>query len=102
MKDILPEEVRRRAGKEHLGMTFSRSILASEKHILIKLVENDIRCLNKYVNRDTVEGIYQRYLTGEATDDIILLWEAASLALWLERNDPGPVVNCAGSNPSIE
>lgn len=102
MKGILPEKVRWRAGKEHVGLAFSRSILALEKGFLGRLIQSHLDRVGEYVNVAAVREIYQKYLTGEATDDIFLLWDAATLALWLGRNEPRPAVNRAGSKPNIE
>jgi asparagine synthase (glutamine-hydrolysing) len=85
MKNILPEEVRRRCDRVHLNPDFFGSLLAYEKNFLQNAILKDSENIADYVNVAVLNKVYQRYLSSGDPDDAFTVWEVAIFAKWLER-----------------
>lgn len=88
MQGILPPEVQWRRGKIDFKPFFLRNLLAMERARLDAIVLNGSGCLAKLFDVPRLKECYRNLLVEpmNATErDIVSVWKAVSLALWLEH-----------------
>jgi asparagine synthase (glutamine-hydrolysing) len=81
---ILPVEVQWRGSKSNLGPNFEHGLLAYERQRLEEVILKDSEIIEKYVDITLLREAYHRFVSGETTDDALMIWKAVSLALWLQ------------------
>lgn len=88
MDGILPAEIQWRGGKSDLGPGFDYGLRTFEQRRLENLFMHQSEVIDKYLDISAVRSIYQRFMAGVATENEgLLMWRAASLALWLQREN---------------
>lgn len=99
MASILPEPVRLRRNKTRLGPNFIRGLLAFERETLDEIILNDSSSLENYVEINILRKAYQRLLSQEdgADKDIMDVWGAVTLALWLRYSGMASLVPMDGT-----
>ncbi|NOZ26564.1 MAG: asparagine synthetase B, partial [Chloroflexi bacterium] len=80
---ILPEKVRWRRGKGNLGPNFERALLKFERKRLDDVILRDSRTIEPFVNIAALRETYKRYIDRRAGDEVLPIWLATTLALWL-------------------
>ena len=96
MDGRLPDAVRWRPGKEHLGWMFTRELLAEAREEVPAMIERNLTLLAPYVNLDTV---HRACAAGEPGGEDGTLFEVATLASWLERHRMPPTQLGIESSP---
>ena len=85
MNDILPKEIQWRGGKTDYSPNFNHAFFDYNKHIIERVIAKGTYILENYVSIDNLRNTYTRINKGQASDtDIISVWRAASLSLWLQ------------------
>lgn len=92
LEGILPEKVQWRPGKADLSPNFYDGFLNRDRHILDKVMSNQIKHLEKYIDSDFLQAAYQRMKsdTKVRDEDITPAWQAVILALWFESKKVTP------------
>ncbi|MFB2895112.1 lasso peptide isopeptide bond-forming cyclase [Aerosakkonemataceae cyanobacterium BLCC-F50] len=85
MIHILPDEVRWRGGKTDLSPNFFRGLLRFEKELLEEVIFNNPKPIERYVNVPVLCQKYERYKAGKPGNEVIAIWRAVTLALWLGK-----------------
>jgi asparagine synthase (glutamine-hydrolysing) len=94
MAGTLPEEVRWRGGKANLAGALSHGLSAFERARLEDVIVKDSTLIEEYVNVAALRRAYSRFISGEVMDgDVVAIWRAVSLALWLRRESLTPLTN---------
>lgn len=83
MAGILPAEIRWRVGKSNLNPNFKRGLLDLERVRLEKLIFDDPKSIEQYVNIPTLQDAYHRRNAN-------VIWPAMILELWLGQADLAP------------
>jgi asparagine synthase (glutamine-hydrolysing) len=88
MEGILPEEVRWRVSKGHLGTNFKLRFLDEESATLERLLMRDDSALGAYLDMPAIQGAYQQLSRQPLKSDpqSVQVFLAATLALWLESS----------------
>lgn len=86
----LPDEVRWRRGKEHLGWAFTRSFMEVTRARLMHELESGWPILEPFVNLGLVRQLYQAYVSSPYTCNHGGLYDAAHLAAWLRQHARRP------------
>jgi asparagine synthase (glutamine-hydrolysing) len=92
MRNRLPEEVRLRPGKEHLGASFTAAVLRGAPERFRQVIEDQVDALRGYVREDVLSGLLAGPVTGQWDQRF---YEVAVLGAWLQsvRSDaPSAVV----------
>lgn len=91
MDGILPEAIQWRGDKSDLSPNFRRALIHHEGDRLAELFEKDPAGLGNFVDLATLRSAFERYRESPQSDeiDIMSLWYAASLAVWLRRIELG-------------
>ncbi|MCI0530308.1 MAG: lasso peptide isopeptide bond-forming cyclase, partial [Nitrospira sp.] len=99
MATTLPEPVRLRHNKTDLGPNFVHGLLTFERETLDEVLLTDSSRIEKYVEIKTLRKIYQRLLSQKegADKDIMDIWGAVTLALWLRYSRAGSLVPMGGT-----
>ena len=91
MAGILPSEVQWRGGKTNMAPSFDRGLLAFERERLEQVILEDPSAIQEYVDVAALRQAYHRYVSQKATEgDVLAIWRAVSLALWLQRTGLKP------------
>ncbi|NMG05975.1 lasso peptide isopeptide bond-forming cyclase [Brasilonema sp. UFV-L1] len=93
LEGILPEKVQWRGGKADLTANFNDGLLRRDRQLLDEVMSHQIKYLEKYINSDFLQAIYQRMISAEnevREDDMTVIWQAVILALWLEYKQVTP------------
>lgn len=86
MAGILPKEVQWRGGKTDMSPNFEHGLIAFERELLEEAILQNPTVIEKYVDVSALRETYQRFASREAKeDDVIPMWRAVTLALWLQR-----------------
>ena len=86
MANILPEEVRWRGGKTNMSPNFEHGLWRFCKENLEDVIQKKPGIIEKYVDINGLCKAYGRFISREGTDDDVLsIWRATTLALWLEH-----------------
>jgi asparagine synthase (glutamine-hydrolysing) len=80
LSNILPDEIRRRKSKGNISFNFKKKFLKERKILDANLLNN--KSLDKYVDVEKIQGIYEQCRKGE-TKGTIYLWHTIILSLWL-------------------
>lgn len=101
MAGRLPDEVRWRRGKEHLGQTFSAPFIEKNRDSLRVAIEANWDNISVYVNSAIVRRISDAYYNNHEIIYAGNVYEAAHLAVWLRRNikRPQPLRSLTGALP---
>jgi asparagine synthase (glutamine-hydrolysing) len=92
LADQLPAGVRWRLGKQHLGWAYTTKLMAKmQKNLQIAINENR-NILKQFVDMDVVNRVCQSYFAAEDLDQADKVYEAAHLAVWLNRHQERPKV----------
>jgi len=86
MTNILPPEVQWRTSKIDFLPNIAHGLRTFERERLDELILHNSGVWEKYVNLNALREAYQRFVSPEnqeTPDDVFLIWEVASLALWL-------------------
>ncbi len=85
MAGRLPEEVRWRRGKEHLGWAFTVDLMSTMQTRVRSIIDDNMDLLSKYVHEEKIREICRSYFEqGDPTQEETV-YEAAHLAAWLSR-----------------
>ena len=97
MAGVLPEEVRWRGGKANLAPALSHGLLTFDRQRLDDAILRDTSQIDEYVDSAALRRAYNRFISGEVMDgDVVAIWRAMSLALWLGRESLTPLTNGNG------
>ena len=93
MAGILPEKVRCRTTKTDFTENFVHTLLAFERKKLDELLSTDYEVINTYLDMQSVNQACQRFTSREKVgdDDVMAVWKALNLALWLRYTGMSPV-----------
>ena len=92
VKGRLPDAVRWRRGKEHLGWSFTQALLARTKEHFLIDIEARMKLTGPYIKRDEVQNTCAAYLKGAEGSEASKVYEAAHLCNWLHRHARRPTV----------
>ncbi len=81
--NCLPEKIRWRSDKGNLGPNFRQGLLSFERQRLEQLILENSQAIEAYVDVASLRTVYQRYVSQGAKEDVIPVWLAITLALWL-------------------
>jgi asparagine synthase (glutamine-hydrolysing) len=90
MAGILPVEVQWRGRKSNLGPGFEYGLLTYERDRLDEMILKDSAVIEPYVDISTLRDAYQRFVRRESTQDVMAIWKAVSLGLWLKYKALNP------------
>jgi asparagine synthase (glutamine-hydrolysing) len=91
MAGILPEEVQWRGAKSNMTPSFDHGLLAFERERLEEVILADPGVIEKYVDVAALRQAYYRYVSRSAREgDVLVIWKAVSLALWLQHTGLKP------------
>jgi asparagine synthase (glutamine-hydrolysing) len=85
LSDILPEAIRWRGGKSNLSPNFDRGLLTFEQERLEEIILKNPQVIERYVDIAALRKAYHRYVSGGTGDEVLTVWKAVTLALWLCR-----------------
>lgn len=86
MTGVLPEEVQWRKQKANFTASFDRGLLTFERERLEEVILKNSKVIEKYVDITDLREVYQQFLSQEATEsDVVGMWRAVSLSLWLQH-----------------
>jgi asparagine synthase (glutamine-hydrolysing) len=88
MDGILPVEIQWRRGKTNFLPSFSHRLLTYERKRLDELILSGSKVIEQYVNITALHKMYHRYVSHELEEkpqEVLAIWRAASLALWLNN-----------------
>jgi asparagine synthase (glutamine-hydrolysing) len=101
LSDVLPMEIQRRPGKTNFVPVLYNSLIALDGKRLESLIAASDQ-LDQYVDRRTLEGLYQRVSSMSrsqaAGEDLLTLWNALSLARWLNTVHSSPRMRKGGES----
>ncbi|OKH32525.1 asparagine synthase (glutamine-hydrolyzing) [Calothrix sp. HK-06] len=88
MDGILPPKIQWRGGKTMMTPNFLRGLLHLDQKILDDAMSNDSFLNQEFVNLTSLCRYYQHLLSGKdlTNDDVIPVWKATTLALWMHYN----------------
>ncbi|NJK41366.1 MAG: hypothetical protein HC934_08445 [Acaryochloridaceae cyanobacterium SU_2_1] len=85
MVDILPTKIQWRRGKGNLGIAFDHTLQKFGKGLMAEVINHSSDSLSTFIDMADLGKIYERFNQGQAsTEDILSLWQAVNLSLWLE------------------
>jgi asparagine synthase (glutamine-hydrolysing) len=83
MAGILPLQVQWRAGKLDFSPNVAHGLRTFGRQYLDSLIYNDAAPIQAYVNVPVLQQAYRQFLSEDDARSRFLVWQAASLALWL-------------------
>jgi asparagine synthase (glutamine-hydrolysing) len=90
MAGILPKEVQWRGDKSNLGPSFDHGLLNFEQNRLEEVLFNNPELIGKYTEINALHEAYRRFISRkDRDDDVIAIWRALTLALWLKSFQSG-------------
>jgi asparagine synthase (glutamine-hydrolysing) len=92
MAGRLPDGVRWRRGKEHLGWAFTTGLMETMQDKIQLAIKSNIDTLFPYLDKDRLNHACKSYFDGNDPDQAGKIYEAAHLALWLKRHKERPQV----------
>jgi asparagine synthase (glutamine-hydrolysing) len=101
MASRLPDGVRWRRGKEHLGWAFTTELLETMQDNIQLAIMTNIDRLSPYLDKERLNHACKSYFDGNDPDQAEKVYEAAHLALWLNRHKERPQVESKKSEPFI-
>ena len=92
MADRLPERMRWRMGKEHLGWAYTLKLMETmQEYLRFAIIEN-MNILMPFLDEDAVNNAGQSYFADNDPGQAEKVYEAAHLAVWLKNNKERPQV----------
>ena len=92
MAGRLPDAVRWRRGKEHLGWSFTTALMGTmQTHMKVDIDEN-MSLISDYVQVDSVRKACRSYFDEDDMAQAGAVYEAAHLAIWLRRHADRPTI----------
>ena len=85
MAEILPNKVRWRIGKANLSPNFQLRLLDGHRKRLEDILAKDPSLIEEYIDVSALRRVYSRYVTQQAAKDALVVYGAATLALWLSE-----------------
>ncbi len=85
MKGVIPESVRWRRGREHLGWQFSNAIIAHRQDMLRNAIATNLNSLSNYINPVVLKRICTQTVIGDSDNGGYALLQAGALGLFLEH-----------------
>ncbi|MCC6166629.1 MAG: lasso peptide isopeptide bond-forming cyclase [Caldilineaceae bacterium] len=82
---ILPEAVRLRGGKTENSAAVTKALRRQDAACLEQVMAHSRQALAPYVDLPALTEAYRRYRHSGNRQDEMLVWQAATLALWLQR-----------------
>jgi len=101
MAGRLPDGVRWRMGKEHLGWAFTAKLMEKMQETLIFAINRNINIIEQFVDKDSVNNACQLYFEENDPDQAEKVYEAAHLGAWLNRHKERPQVKKNEHDPSF-
>jgi len=89
---LLPDVVRWRRGKEHLGWAFTAALIEQTQHAALPSFEAGVASLRPYIDADAVQDLSSRVESGSARE-VSEAYHLSALALWLQSHQRRPVVS---------
>jgi asparagine synthase (glutamine-hydrolysing) len=89
LSDVLPHEIAWRGGKTVNSPAVSAAFDKVKTTVLRDAIIDAPGSLGAYVDLRELREIYRRYLDGGGLQDELLLWQSATLALWLRHTGLG-------------
>jgi hypothetical protein len=80
-------------GKGNLAPNFDHGMLTFGRPFLDEFMRYDLDCIAAYIDPTAVRQAYQRYCTYKRGDDMISVWLAVTLAMWIRHKHVAPHVN---------
>ena len=91
LKNILPEKIRWRGGKSNLSPSFEKGLRKFERDNLISIIQGEAATMAPYINAKQIKESLDRFRHGATRDaEVICIWRAAGLALWLRNRAQKP------------
>ena len=90
LANILPEKIRWRRGKGNLSHSFDRTLLASNRGLLEKVILEDPQVIEKYADITALREAYGRYAYEGVLHESYTVYTAVTLALWLRERGLSP------------
>jgi asparagine synthase (glutamine-hydrolysing) len=87
--DLLPDEVRWRRGKEHLGWAFTNALMDSVRDSMRRDLESNLAAVDRYVGLDAAEACRDYVRSGDAVQ-ASNAYDVWLLAEWLHRHADRP------------
>jgi asparagine synthase (glutamine-hydrolysing) len=87
MDSILPNEVQWRSGKSNLAPSFDHGLFVYERKRLDEVIVRNPGTIEKYVDIATLRELHSKFTSSRIMEDVVTLWKAVSLAVWLQRSD---------------
>jgi asparagine synthase (glutamine-hydrolysing) len=88
--DLLPDEVRWRCGREHLGWAFTNALLDGLRDSMRRDLESNLAAVGRYVGLDGAESC-RDYLCGRDAARASNTYDVLLLAEWLRRHADRPL-----------
>jgi asparagine synthase (glutamine-hydrolysing) len=85
MRDVLPEQICWRRGKEHLGWPTTRGLLDRIGPARLQAIANDSATLEPYLDMGRLRAQLQHWLQHHDDDSYEPLYAAVTLHAWLQR-----------------
>lgn len=85
LESDLPEDVRERRDKDHLGWRVTRALMQRSGALIAYLFEVELSTIADYVSTPEALAVYRKSRTNPETADWDRLYELAVLILWLMR-----------------
>lgn len=90
MKGKMPDAVRWRRGKQHLGWAFTSAVIHSQHERIEKAMEEGLEPLSAYVDVGKVRSTCRSFVENGSTDQAETVFEVLSLSGWLLRHARRP------------
>jgi asparagine synthase (glutamine-hydrolysing) len=101
MDGRLPDGVRWRIGKEHLGWAYTAKIMEMTQERLRFAIIKNFNILEAFIDKDSVNNACRSYFEEKDPDQAEKVYEAAQLGVWLNRHKERPQVEKNTNNPSF-
>jgi len=92
MSGRLPDGVRWRLGKQHLGWAYTTKLMDNMQDNLRFTINENMNILLPFIDRDSVNNACQSYFVAKDPGLAEKVYEAAHLAVWLNRHRKRPQV----------
>ena len=92
MAGRLPDEVRWRLGKQHLGWAYTAKLMEIIQENLRLAINENMNILKQFVDEKALNNACQSYFAANDPEGAQTVYEAAHLAVWLKRHQKRPQV----------
>ena len=92
MAGSLPDSVRWRLGKQHLGWAFTTKLMQAMQANLRFAINENLNILMQFIDKDAVKNACQSYFADNDLSQAEKVYEAAHLGVWLKRHRERPRV----------